>query len=73
MSTAVRHHHRTSSIERSRHGFKLSLPQGKRLVSLELTRKQVQALEERLSEALHKTEPYPLVKDEDRWLDPQIM
>jgi hypothetical protein len=73
MSTVTTRHHPRTAIERSRHGFRVSLPKGKRSVSVDLTRKQALALEERLNDALHHSEPHPLREDEDRWLDPQIM
>lgn len=74
MVTTRRHPRpRASSIERSRSGFRISLPRGKRQVSFRLTRKQALALEERLHDALRRSEPFPLAEEEDRWLDPQIM
>jgi len=70
----TRHHHAPATrIERSRHGFRVSLPKGKRQVTFDLTRRQALALEERLSVALRRSEPFPLAEEEDRWLDPQIM
>ena len=63
-----------SSVERSRHGFVVCIPKRDRVVRFELTRKQAQALEERLSHELHRVEPpAPSAPADDEWLEPQIM
>ena len=74
MSTGHRPHHPQSSVERSRHGFQFSIPKRNRVVRFELTRKQAQALEERLSHELHRVEPpAPSAPVDEEWLEPQIM
>jgi hypothetical protein len=76
MSTAItRSHaaHRRSTVETSPRGYTLYIRDRKGLKRVELTRKQAQALADRLQHALARSRPEPLELDQDRWLDPQIM
>jgi hypothetical protein len=65
---------RQSCVERSRNGFLFSIPNHhNRTVRFELTRKQAQQLEERLSRELHRVENGGPTAADDEWLDPQIL
>lgn len=78
MHTAVRatRNRRRSSIRPSPDGFTFCLRTRRGLLRFELTRKQAQGLEKRLSRLLQHTElplPEPAVPEEQQWLEPQIM
>ena len=64
---------RQSCIERSRNGFLFSIPNRNRTLRFELSRKQAQQLEERLSRELRRAEPAGSTAADDEWLDPQIL
>ena len=74
MSTVRSHHrhHERELVERSRHGFMLSIRKHHGTVRFELTRHQAQELEQRLAAAL-RAESLGVEEDDERWLDPQIM
>ncbi len=64
---------RQTCIERSRNGFLFSIPDHKRMLRFELTRKQAQQLAERLTRELHRVDLAGPTAADDEWLDPQIL
>lgn len=61
------------TVEAAPRGFTLSFRNRHGQKRVQLTRKQVAELAERLNRALERSQPPRLDQDEDRWLDPQIM